>query len=88
MIKISEMSSAKQKSTKEVMRNMATRCRCKGAPDTDKDGAMGECFYRVLIDNTEWAVVMWDGDYAPELYETTQLLVEKPSWVPMWEVKT
>ena len=88
MIKISEMSSAEQKSTKEIMRNMTTQCRCKGAPDTDKDGAMGECFCRVLIASTEWAVVMWDGDYAPELYETTQLLIEKISWVAMAEVMT
>ena len=59
---------------------------CKGIAGTDKENVTGECFSRVLVDGIEWAVIKWDEEEDPCLYEVNHLLVGKMTWAPMVEV--
>lgn len=55
-------------------------CRCRGKASSDKVDCKGEYFGFVYIKDTKWAIVLWDGDYDPDLYKANLIEIEVKQW--------
>lgn len=63
--------------------NGNTTVRCVPAHSSDRAYTEGEYFGRIWVKDQCWAVVLWDADEKPTLYEAKLLLIEKKIWMPL-----
>jgi len=54
---------------------------CRIAKGWDKAGRTGQYFGNIIVNDTCWAIVLWDGDEDPDMYKTSGIEINKPHWV-------
>ena len=54
---------------------------CRIAKGWDKAGRTGQYFGNIMVNDTCWAIVLWDGDEDPDMYKTSGIEINKPHWV-------
>ncbi len=54
---------------------------CRIAEGWDKAGKTGQYFGNIMINDTAWAIILWDDEEDPNMHKLVGIEINKPHWV-------